>query len=138
MPTKKQRRRQQKGRRHAYEYVYVDDEGNEVPVADEDDDEPRERGKPGKKQPAAKRPAPRAGRTVQPPSWRRVLKRGLIFAPLMYITVTIVSRDFTTAQRLQQTVFLLLVFLPFSYVMDSVTYRIWKRRVEGDAPEARR
>jgi len=32
MPTKKQRRRQQKSRRHEYEYVYVDDSGQEVPV----------------------------------------------------------------------------------------------------------
>ena len=32
MPTKKQRRRHQKARRHEYEYVYLDDEGNEVPV----------------------------------------------------------------------------------------------------------
>ena len=32
MPTKKQRRRNQKARRHEYEYVYLDDEGNEVPA----------------------------------------------------------------------------------------------------------
>ena len=32
MPTKKQKRRNQKARRHEYEYVYLDDEGNEVPV----------------------------------------------------------------------------------------------------------
>jgi hypothetical protein len=32
MPTKKQRRRNQKARRHEYEYVYLDGEGNEVPV----------------------------------------------------------------------------------------------------------
>ncbi len=31
MPTKKQKRRNQKARRHEYEYVYLDDEGNEVP-----------------------------------------------------------------------------------------------------------
>ena len=32
MPTRKQRRREAKARRHDYEYVYVDDEGNEVAV----------------------------------------------------------------------------------------------------------
>ena len=32
MPTRKQRRREQKSRRHEWEYVYVDDEGNEVDV----------------------------------------------------------------------------------------------------------
>ena len=36
MPTRKQRRRQAKSKRHEYEYVYVDEEGNEVEVAEDD------------------------------------------------------------------------------------------------------
>jgi hypothetical protein len=36
MPTRKQRKRRQKGRRHEYEYVYVDEEGNEVDVAEDE------------------------------------------------------------------------------------------------------
>ena len=36
MPTRKQRRRQAKNKRHEYEYVYVDEEGNEVEVAEDD------------------------------------------------------------------------------------------------------
>ena len=36
MPTRKQRRRQAKAKRHEYEYVYVDEEGNEVEVAEDD------------------------------------------------------------------------------------------------------
>ncbi len=133
MPTRKQRRRREKGRRHEYEYVYVDEEGREVEV---DDAEEAEAARPQGREPAAadgKRPkasrtGARAGRTVQPPSWRRVGKRGLIFAPLMFLVVTILSPDFSTAERIQQTLFLLLVFLPFSYVMDSMTYRMWRRR----------
>jgi hypothetical protein len=124
MATKKQRRRRAKDRRHDYEYVWVDEEGEEVEV-----DEPEPNGaRPSRRKDA---PARSRGRTVQPPSWKRVAKRGLIFAPLMYITVLLLSPDeFTTAQKVQQTLFLLLIFLPFSYVMDSVTYRIWRKRNE--------
>ena len=32
MPSKKQRRRREKSLRHEYEYVLLDEEGNEVPV----------------------------------------------------------------------------------------------------------
>ncbi len=65
---------------------------------------------------------------VQPPSWRRVAKRGLIFAPLMFLTVTFLSGDLTIAQRFINTGFLLAFFLPFSYVMDSFMYRMYVRR----------
>ena len=37
MPTRKQRRRNQKARRHEYEYVYLDDEGKEATVVVPDD-----------------------------------------------------------------------------------------------------
>src|SRR5262249_43861893 len=45
MATKKQRRRREKGRRHDYEFVYVDQEGEEVEV-DEPGQEPKEERKP--------------------------------------------------------------------------------------------
>ncbi len=138
MPTRKQRRRRVKGRRHEYEYFYVDDEGHEVEL-----DEPEEKPERGTaKNGGARRDgkstsrrtgsragrAGRAGRTVQPPSWRRIGKRGAIFAPLMFVFVSILYTELTIAQRLMQTLFLLAVFLPFSYVMDSMTYRMWRRR----------
>ena len=63
MATKKQRRRREKGRRHEYEIVYVDSEGQEVEV-EEPEEKPREERKPTSgikptaatksKQPAAK------------------------------------------------------------------------------------
>ena len=73
MPTRKQRRRREKSFRHDYEYVLIDDEGNEVAVPD---DERREQtaGSDRAKAPAkaqkpqkARQPA-RAGRQVQPAS----------------------------------------------------------------------
>jgi hypothetical protein len=132
MPTRKQRRRREKGRRHEYEYVYVDDEGREVEIA------PEENGSAPKATRAAsaqKGARTRAGtREIPPPSWRRVLKRGLIFAPLMFVTVHFLAgNDLNTMQKLAQTAFLLLIFLPFSYVLDSMTHRMYRRRVERDA-----
>ena len=67
-------------------------------------------------------------REVQPPSWRRVAKRGLIFAPLMFLTVTFLSGDLTIAQRVVNTAFLLAFFLPFSYAMDALMYRMYRKR----------
>jgi hypothetical protein len=132
MPSRKQRRRRQKSLRHEYEFVYVDEEGHEVETPPEAG-EPRpkggaERGRgQGRRQPA---------RVVPPPSWRRVGKRALIFAPFMYITLTLVARDQSPASRVVQTVILLAFFLPFSYVMDSFMYRSYLKRGGKPPPDA--
>ena len=124
MPSRKQRRRQAKERRHDYEYVYVDDAGREVEV-DRAEVEERRNGK-------ARRPerAAAGGRIVQPPSWTRVGRRALIFAPLMFLTVYLLGRnDLSVVQMVVQTLVLLAIFLPFSYFMDSITYRAYQRRL---------
>lgn len=133
MPSRKQRRRQEKLRRHEWEEVWVDAEGRELDPEEAPEAAPGTRAK-GDQRSTASRPAARGMRAVQPPSWRRVAKRGLIFAPLMFVTVHLLSGDeLTTAQKVSQTAFLLLVFLPFSYLMDRMTYRMWQRRTESAA-----
>ena len=124
MPTRKQRRRRAKGRRHEYEYVFVDDEGNEVEV-DETELESRRAASPNGR---ARQQPSRANIRVQPPSWRRVAKRGLIFAPLMFLTVMLLDSSLELWQVAVQTVWLLAIFLPFSYFMDSFMYRRYRRR----------
>jgi hypothetical protein len=142
MPTRKQRRRREKSFRHEYEYVLVDAEGNEVDV--EPDDDPSTQTKTNAKGTAATtkssqkssqkgRATTRTGRVIQQPSWRRVGKRALIFAPLMFVAVSLIDHRLTAVQHAAQTVFLLAFFLPFSYVMDTVTYRMYLRRT-GQAP----
>jgi hypothetical protein len=123
MPTRKQRRRRAKERRHEYEYVYVDEEGREVEVEVEDEKAPARKDK----RPA---PASRPGRTVDPPSWKRVGRRALIFAPLMFITIRLLEQDEPISASAFRTIFLLLIFLPFSYVMDAVFYRSFHKRRE--------
>jgi hypothetical protein len=127
MATKKQRRRRAKGQRHEWETVYVDADGNEIEAPDE-------KAAAANGRAATKKPAPtRGGRGIQPPSWRRVLKRGLLFAPAMYILLTLLEPDTTYLERALFTVQLLVIFLPFSYVMDRMTYRVSQKRQERDA-----
>jgi len=123
MPTRKQKRRREKGRRHDYEYVYVDEEGREVEV-----DEPQQQ-KTAKNRNG--RPVTgRGGRRIDPPSWTRVGKRALIFAPLMFVTIRFLGKGESPQTSVLETLFLMLVFLPFSYFMDSFLYRTYKRRAE--------
>jgi hypothetical protein len=123
MASRKQRRRRAKERRHEWEEVWVDDEGNEV-EAPSNGDSP-----PSTVKRASAPPRSATGmRIVQPPSWRRVGKRALIFAPLMFLTVSFLSSELTLIQKIGNTVFLLAFFLPFSYAMDVLMYRMFLRR----------
>jgi hypothetical protein len=130
VPSRKQRRRRQKSRRHEYEYVLVDDVGTELEVV-----EPETRTKTAGAD--RKRPAQRGrgrGREVQPPSWQRVGRRALIFAPLMFVVVYLLGGSkVSLGGKLAETVFLLAFFLPFSYVMDSIAYRAYRKRVDRDS-----
>ena len=122
MATRKQRKRRQKGRRHEYEYVYVDDEGNEVEAApDEVRADKRTNG-------TAPQPVMRGGRKIEPPSWQKVGKRALWIGPLMFLTLTVIAGELTLAQRLSQTALMLGLFLPVSYLMDRMLYRTSTRR----------
>jgi hypothetical protein len=118
MSTRKQRRRRAKEHRH--EYVWEDGEGNEL--------DPQDPSSP--KEESRSRTAPsRSGREPQPPSWRRTLKRGLIFAPIMFATVMLLSSDLTLTTQITQTAFIVAIFVPFSYVLDGVFYRSYKKRL---------
>ncbi|HUQ21727.1 MAG TPA: hypothetical protein VM049_01800 [Gaiellaceae bacterium] len=127
MPSKKQIRRQQKLKRHQYEEVYVDDEGREL-----DPDEAREligTAAPKHARATKRQPAGRQPRTIEPPSARRTLKRGLLFFPLMLITVILLGKDLTLATQITQTLVLMAFFLPFSYFMDTMMFRSYQRRL---------
>jgi hypothetical protein len=134
MPTRKQRRRQQKSRRHEYEYVYVDDEGNEVEVdpaeLEQENDGKREaRARPPKdRKPAA--PATRGRRGIEPPSWRRAGRRGLIFAPILLVAMMLLNRNLSLAQQVAPAVLMVGFFIPFSYFTDSLAYRMYKKRLD--------
>jgi hypothetical protein len=133
MPTRKQRRRREKGFRHEWEYVEVDpDTGEEREVR------PTElrADKPKRDRPAAqakgKQSARRGRREPQPPSWSRVVKRTAMFAPLMalfiYWTSSNSKNGGSGGQIVLSTLILIVFFAPFSYVVDSMTYKLWVKR----------
>jgi hypothetical protein len=115
MATKKQRRRRAKDKRH--EYVWVDDEGNEV---EPDGSAPARE--------ASGRSEQRSGREPQAPSWQRTFKRGLIFAPIMFGTVFLLSPDLPVTTKVTQTLLIVAIFIPFSYFIDRLFYRSHLRR----------
>ena len=136
MTNQKQRRRRAKENRHDYDLVYMDEDGVEQPV--ERDDGPRKPpGRLGRNTTATKsqrtQPADkggRRGRVVQPPSWRKVLKRGAIFAPIFFATVMLLGGGkMTIPGAIVQTALLIGVFIPFSYFMDRVVWRQQLKRL---------
>jgi hypothetical protein len=86
MPTRKQRRRAQKERRHEYETVWVDAEGNVLDEPPEElvatTHEKRENGKSKAK--AQPQRGGRAARVPPAPSWRRAGKRSLILGGAIF------------------------------------------------------
>ena len=136
MATQKQRRRRAKEKRHEYDLVYIDEEGVEQVVEREEPRKPPAR-VGGKESPgrgagksASKSTATRRGREVQPPSWRKVLKRAAIFAPIFLATVMLLGGGkITIAGAIVQTLLLLAVFVPFSYFMDRIVWRQQQKRL---------
>lgn len=119
MATRKQRKRREKEHRH--EYVWIDEEGNEV-------DEPASaQSSNGSAKPRASGGG--LGREAQAPSWRKSFKRGLIFAPIMLATVMLLSSELSFAQQVTQTLFIVSIFIPFSYFLDRMMYRSFQRRL---------
>jgi hypothetical protein len=124
--TKKQKRRREKERRHEYEYVYVDDDGREVEV--EEAERERKNGKSSAQQRSVRTGR---GRTVDPPSWRRTLRRAAIFTPLMFVILYLLRPNGAGAGSVVFSVALLMVFfIPFSYFMDTLMFRFAQRRAE--------
>ena len=141
MPTKKQRRRQPKSRRHDYEYVYVDDEGNEVEVDPAELRAKKENGKPETKARAGanNRSTSRARqRVIEPPSWRRAGKRAVIWGPVLVVAMMLLNRNVSPLQWVTSAVFLVAFFVPISYFTDALAYRMYRKRLErANAPKTR-
>jgi polyferredoxin len=126
MPSKKQRRRREKLKRHEWEYVQLDEEGNEVAV------EPAVLKKAdAKAKPQGRRPA-RTPREVKPPSWSRSLRRAALFVPLLFIFLTYFSKPAPpVATALGLSVLYAVVFVPMFFFVDRLAYRAYQRRIGG-------
>jgi hypothetical protein len=129
MATKKQRRRREKLQRHEYEYVVENEEGEDVVV-----ESPRTDAKSAPAKAAAKGQVVDArGRVIQPPSWRRVVKRGAIFGPILFVLIWVTGSSLSTAAKLLNVILLMLIFLPVSYLVDVLIYRSVQKRQQRRA-----
>jgi hypothetical protein len=126
--NRKQRRRREKDKRHDYEVVYLDSEGNEVEVDDDRADrKPRAKSSGGSR---SSTPTSSRRGIAQPPSWSRVIRRGAIFAPIFLVIVYLLGRDqLGVTGAVLQTVLLVCIFVPFSYFMDRVMWRSHQKRL---------
>jgi len=139
MPSKKQRRKREKERRHEYEIVLIDETGEEIPVDPaelraqrREKDSGRPKGKDGKKAPARGRGSVRE---VKPPSWERVWKRAAFFAVFMFIVLSFIgNKHGSLPSKLIPTALYTVLFVPFLYLMDRVQYRQYLRRTGQEPP----
>jgi hypothetical protein len=129
--SKKQRRRREKLQRHEYEYVLETDEGEEVLESPRETEAAVKNGKPAK---VPTGPLDRHGKPVPKPSLRRVLRRTAIFAPLIAVFIYFTAPDLTVAGLILNVALLLAFFMPLSYVVDTLVYRmLWRRYEKGRA-----
>jgi hypothetical protein len=128
MPTRKQRRRREKDFRHDVRVFEVDEEGNEVAIADL---RAREE-KPAKPLAKDRKQTARRGRTareVQPPSWERAFKRGGMMGGAMLLVFAFLLRSGPIVQRVGIGVFYAVAFVPLTYWIDRTAYRSYQKRV---------
>jgi hypothetical protein len=126
MPTRKQKRREAKSKRHEYEFVYVDDDGNEVEAPDGVAPERRQNGT----QPAAKKAAPaaRGRRTPQPPSWQRAAKRAVLLGVVVFVLFGMLNKSHNYRGAAVAAVIYTALFIPFTYTLDRFAYRRYQQR----------
>ena len=124
MPSKKQRRRREKLQRHEYEYVIETEDGEEIAVERPEPDR-RDAKAPAK---SSGRPM-RGGREIPKPSLGRVARRTAIFAPLIIIVVwAFTDSSVSTTAKVLNAIALIAFFIPFSYLVDMLMYRVYSRR----------
>jgi len=128
MPTRKQKRREAKAKRHDYEFVYLDDEGNEVEAPE---DAPARNGaKPAAKKQAAT-PARSRRRAPQPPSWQRAAKRAVMLGAIVFILFGMLNKNHNYAGAAVAAVIYTVLFIPFTYTLDRFAYRRWAAREQS-------
>jgi hypothetical protein len=148
MPTRKQRRRDLKSKRHEYEFVYVDSEGNEVDDVPEELEQPAKRERTNGSKPDAapakgqkssasgKRPQGRQLRQPPQPSWNRALKRGGMLGIVVFVLFSLTAKGHY-ASVLPLAFLYTLLFVPFTYYIDRFAYRRWETRQAATGTSAK-
>ena len=126
MATRKQRRREEKLRRHEWEYETTTEDGEVVRAASVKElasgGGSSTKIVKGKKEPDdVVRDA--RGKLVPKPSWQRTLKRAAIFGPILVVLIFVTARNASTTAKVVNALILLAIFIPFSHLVDRVVYR---------------
>lgn len=143
MPTRKQRRKVQKERRHEYETVWLDAEGNELEEPPEKLEAAPEKSNGAK--PKAKSASQRGGRAVREPpqpSWQRAAKRSLILGVVIFAFFYLAGSKghHNLGSALLISLLYTALFIPFSFMIDRFAHNRWQRRVgqQGQKQQPRR
>jgi len=135
MPSRKQRRRELKSKRHVYETVWLDAEGNELDEAPPELVEAQEKKKEraATKTAEAGQPQKRGGRREpQAPSWNRAGKRGLLLGAVVFAMFGITSKG-QYVHVLPLAAIYTVLFIPFTYWIDRFAYRRYLARTANGA-----
>ena len=137
MPSRKQRQRKIKSKRHEYETVWVDSEGNELDEAPPELVE-REQKKKEKAVAATGKAAPAqrgGGRTTrQPPepSWNRAFKRAALLGVVVFFLFSLTSKSGNRyLAALIPAVIYTAMFIPLTFFIDRFAYRRWQMKQES-------
>ncbi len=128
MPTRKQRRRREKDFRHDVRVFEVDEEGNEVPLAELRSSEER----PEKAKQPQQQLRNTKGRTLRvppEPSWERALKRGGLMGGAMLLAFIFLFKSAPLGLRIAWGAFYAAAFVPLTYWIDRTAYRSYQKRV---------
>jgi hypothetical protein len=143
MPTRKQKRREAKTKRHDYEFVYLDGDGNELDEVPEELVQPKKsRAESTNGAAAGKKAAPqqrgsRAGRVPPVPSWNRAVKRGAMLGVVVFALFSLTAKG-NYASVLPIAFLYTLHFVPFTYFIARFAYGRWQARPPGaPAPKKR-
>ena len=140
MPSRKQRQRKLKSKRHEWETVWVDDEGNELDEPPPEALDGQTRKEPAKASAAAKKqPAQRgSGRVPQPPSWGRALKRAGLLGIVVFFLFSLTARKSHNpyVAALVPAVIYTALFIPFTFLIDRFAYRRYQAKQGSGAAAA--
>jgi hypothetical protein len=129
MPTRKQRRRREKDFRHDVRVFEVDEEGNEVPLAELRSSEERTPAKSKQPQKQLRTAKGRPVRVPPEPSWQRALKRGGLMGGAMLFAFIFLFKSAPLPLRVAWGVFYAAAFIPLTYFIDRTAYRTYQKRV---------
>jgi hypothetical protein len=140
MPTRKQRRRRAKDQRHDWEYVVVDDEGQEVEVKPSElRARPERNGRAtstaaatkGRAAAQAKDRRGRPIRAVQPASWQRALRRSIPWVVLLVALLVWTGSRGNSHKSILANVLIgviyAIAFVPAMYFIDRAAYNRYLR-----------